>query len=362
MRLVEIANVERAWVKLQFGRQLRIKQYARIQKMLEAGLPLLRILEELHERASDNGKRRGDVNAVVLAEWKNKLQNGARFSEAIAGWVPQVELMILSAGEDSGQLAVSLKSVIAFATSGNQIRSAITGGLAYPLLVTLLILVYIYIFGVHVIPKFAAVVNPAQWHGVARSLYLLSGFVQSWAVYVLIGVAVLVVVMLFSFRRWCGRIRTVLDRFPPYSIYRLMMGSGFLTALAALIAAGTPVDRALVKLGSMSGPWLYERIDAALFGLKSGFNLGEAMKNSGHGFPSPEIVDDLCVYAEFSDFSAAIQRVADDWMTEGTATVNTSMKLLSTMSIFMLAAVVMWLVAGFFGIQQEISNMVRHSG
>jgi type II secretory pathway component PulF len=361
MRL-EIAALERAWAKFQFGRSRRVKQYERIQKMLEAGLPLLRILDELHQRVSDNGKRRGDISAVVLSEWKKKVQNGSRFSEAIEGWVPPVELMILSAGEDAGELAAALKSVIGFAASGNQIRAAIIGGVSYPAMVLVLIVVYIYIFGAHVIPRFGAVVNPANWHGVARSLYLLSGFVQSWAVHVLLGVVIAVAIVIFSFNRWCGPIRNLLDRYPPYSTYRLVVGSGFLTSLAALIAAGTPVDRALMKLAGMSGPWLYERIDAALFGLKSGFNLGEAMKNSGHGFPSPEIVDDLCVYAEYSDFSSAIQRIADEWMTEGRATVDASMKMLSTLSIFLLAAVVMWLVAGFFGIQQEIGNMVRQAG
>ncbi|MDB5728173.1 MAG: type secretion system family protein, partial [Noviherbaspirillum sp.] len=214
----------------------------------------------------------------------------------------------------------------------------------------------------HVIPKFAAVVDPARWHGVARSLYLMSGFVQSWTVYVVMAAVLLVAAMIFSFPRWCGPIRNTLDNYPPYATYRLVVGSGFLTSLAALIAAGTPIDRALMKLSTLSGPWLYERIDAALFGLKSGFNLGEAMKHSGYGFPSEDIIGDLSVYAEYSDFSSAIQRIADEWMKEGTIAVEGSMKVLNTMSIFMLAAVVMWLVAGFFGIQQEISSMVRRGG
>ena len=37
-----------------------------------------------------------------------------------------------------------------------------------------------------------------------------------------------------SMPRWRGNVRVVLDRYAPYSIYRLQVGSGFLMAFSAL--------------------------------------------------------------------------------------------------------------------------------
>ncbi|MDR5671210.1 type II secretion system F family protein, partial [Burkholderia cenocepacia] len=93
-----------------------------------------------------------------------------------------------------------------------------------------------------------------------------------------------------------GNVRAWLDRYPPYSIYRLITGCGFLVALSSLQAAGFTVERSLARLAADATPWLRQRIDDMLFGVKSGLNVGEAMKNAGYRFPSEEIVDDLCVY------------------------------------------------------------------
>lgn len=354
-----ISSIQQQWARTQFNTKMRLNLYARIQKMTSGGLPMLKVLDDLYQRASNQGKKPNDITAIVLADWKGMMQNGRRFSEALKGWAPDFEVMLISTGEDAGELNSALTTVIEFTKARGEIRGVIVGGVAYPTLVLLMAFAYIYIFGVHVIPKFAAVVDPSRWTGAARSLYLMSGFVQQWWTYTLIGIVAFIVCIGISLPAWKGKSRVILDSIPPYSIYRLLVGSGFLMSLSALIGGGIPVDRALAKLSELASPWLRERIDATLIGLKSGHNLGEAMKRSGYRFPSEEIIDDLCVYAEYGGFSVAIKRVADDWLADGVTSVSASMKVLNTGSIFFLAGVVMWLVAGFFGIQQEISNLVR---
>jgi hypothetical protein len=51
--------------------------------------------------------------------------------------------------------------------------------------------------------------------------------------------------------------------------------------------------------------------------------------------------------------------MADEWMAEGVATVQSHMKFFNGLSIVVLAIVIGWLVSGFFGIQQEIAAMTR---
>jgi type II secretory pathway component PulF len=352
-------ELNRRWARTQLTAQARLRIYRKISKMLANGLPLLKILEELELRASHEGRKPGEPLALTLADWRGVVQNGGMLAEAMAWWVPHTEQMIVMAGEQSGRLEASLINVCAVVQYSRRIRAAIVGGLTYPTVILAMTIGYVYLFGKLVIPRFASIVNPERWHGVAKSLYELSRFVQGGMLYCLVALGVLIGVLFYSMPRWSGNVRAVLDRYPPYSIYRLIVGSGFLVAFSSLQAAGFTVERSLSRLATDAKPWLKERIDDMLFGVKSGLNVGEAMKNTGYRFPSQEIVDDLCVYAEYKGFADALHSLATEWMNEGVETIEAQMRVINGAAILMLALVLSWLIGGFFGIQQEIAAMAR---
>jgi type II secretory pathway component PulF len=352
-------ELERWWARAQLGEGARLRLYRKIATMLVNGLPLLKVLEDMQLRASDGGRKPKEAMALVLDDWRRAVQNGQRLSDGMAGWVPSAEQMILSAGEQSGRIEQALLAVINVVQSSQRIRRAVIGGLAYPLAIAVMIVAYVYIFGAHVIPEFARMVDPTQWHGAARSLYLMSNFVRAWMPLLVLAMVGLVVAILLSLPRWCGNKRVLADRMAPYSIYRLINGSSFLVAFAALQASGLTVEKALLRLSGDASPWLRERLDGALMGVKSGLNCGEALRNAGYGFPSQEIVEDLCIYAEYRGFSDALKLLADEWLETGVDRVTAQMKVLNGMAIVSLALVVAWLVTGFFGIQQEIAAMTR---
>jgi type II secretory pathway component PulF len=274
-------------------------------------------------------------------------------------WVPYTEQMIVMAGEQSGRIETALLAVARVVTSGRRIKMAIAGGLTYPVVILSMTLGYLYLFGKLVIPRFAAIVSPERWHGVARSLYVMSEFVQGGMLYCLAVLGLIAALFFYSMPRWAGRARIYFDRYPPYGIYRLVVGSGFLMAFSSLQTAGFTVEKSLTRLSVNAKPWLRQRIDDMLFGVKSGLNVGEAMKSTGYRFPSKEIVDDLCVYAEYKGFAEALQALADEWMQQGVEVIESQMKVLNGFAIVTLALVLSWLITGFFGIQQEIAAMSR---
>jgi type II secretory pathway component PulF len=352
-------ELNRRWARMCLNADERLRIYRKIAKMLGNGLPLLKVLEELEWRASREGRRPNEPLAIVLADWRAAVQNGRMLSEAMETWVPATEQMIVAAGEQAGRLEAALESVTGIVLSTRRIRGAITSGVAYPVGLLMMVLGYLYLFGTRVIPKFAMIANPGDWHGAARSLYVMSGFVQDWMLLVVLLLAAAGVGLAMSLPRWRGPLRLYADRIPPYSIYRLVAGSGFLIAFAALQGAGVTVEKALLKIGAISGPWLRERIDDTLLGVKSGLNAGEALLHTGYQFPSREIVDDLCIYAEYGGFDAALKTLADEWLEEGVTRIAAQMRVLNGAAIVLLALVIGWLVMGFFGIQQEIASMTR---
>lgn len=350
-------DLNRHWARLQLTSAARLRLYRKIGKMLSNGLPLLRVLDELELRASSDGRKPNEPEAIVLADWKRVVQNGGMLAEGMEWWVPYAEQMIILAGEQSGRLEVALESVAGVVTAGSKIRSAVVGGLAYPLAVFAMVIAYIYLFGVRVIPQFARIVDPSRWQGAAHSLYVMSDLVQHWLLVFVALVAAVAFAFWFSLSRWPRGPRIVLDRYPPYSIYRLVNGCGFLMAFASLQTSGYTVEKSLSKLADKASPWLRVRIEDTIFGVRSGLNAGEALKSAGYRFPSKEIVDDLCIYAEYNGFDQALRSLAEEWMEEGVATVDSQMRKLNGIAIGVLSIVIGWLVTGFFGIQQAIATM-----
>jgi type II secretory pathway component PulF len=350
-------DVNRWWAKLQLTSNARLRLYRKIGKMLANGLPLLRVLDELELRASSDGRKPHEAEAIVLADWRRVVQNGGMLAEGMEWWIPYAEQMIILAGEQSGRLELALESVAGVVTAGRKIRSAVIGGLAYPAGVFCMVVAYLYIFGVKVIPQFARIVDPSHWQGAARSMYVMSMVVQQWMLPSVVLIVALIAAFWFSLSRWQRGPRIFLDRVPPYSIYRLINGCGFLVAFASLQSSGYTVEKALSKLAEKASPWLRVRIEDTIFGVRSGLNAGEALKSSGYRFPSKDIVDDLCIYAEYNGFDAALRTLADEWMEEGVTAVSAQMRKLNGVAIGVLSAVIGWLVTGFFGIQQAIATM-----
>ena len=338
---------------------VRLRLYRKIATMLANGLPLLRVLDDLYQRASDHGRSPSQPQAIALFEWKRSVQGGRPLAEGMNEWVPRPEQLVILAAEQSGRLEAGLEAVIDIVRASRQIRSAIVGGAAYPALVAIVVLGYVYLFSALVVPEFARISDPKGWRGAARWLHLMSEWVRDWMPYVVLALAAGVFALFRSLPRWRGNIRLAVDRVPPYSIYRMVCGSGFLFAFSALLSAGITVEKSLVRLCECASPWLRERLEGALLGVKSGLNCGDALKNAGYGFPSPEIIDDLCIHAEYRGFPEVLKMMADEWLEEGVAQISAEMKVLNGIAVGLLAVVIACLVTGMFSIQEQVGAATR---
>lgn len=353
-------DLELWWAKASFGTDIRLSTYRKIGVMLRNGVRLEKVLEDLYKRASDDGRKPKEAMAILFDSWRRVVLNGGRLSDALDGWVPYSEKMIIQAGEEAGKLPENLDAVINVVKSSKKIKSVVLGGIAYPVALLAATLVYLFIFGLKVIPEFTKIVNPDNWGNLARSLYLMSKYVQSFGVPTVAVLIIVIVAIVASMPKLTGNMRVTLDKMPPFSVYRLVIGSGFMLALSALISGGQRIQDALSSLRSSASPYLRERLDGFLLGVNSGMKAGDAMRHSGYDFPSKEIIDDLTVYAEHSnDFSEALQIIAREWLEDGVERITAQMKVLSGMAIITMASFLMWIVAGFFAIQQEIAGLSR---
>lgn len=342
------------------GMNARRRLWIKLAKLLANGVPILDALKTLHERRVMNGLAK-DPMSTALAQWMDRIRNGHRLAAAIEGWAPRDEQMLISAGEQSGRLSDALVNTSEIMVAKTKIRKAVVGGLLYPLIMTMVALSVLVMFSYKIIPEFAKVVSDDKWHGSARLMIDMANFTRDWLV-VMIVLAISAVVALFlSFSRWSNGMRIKLDKYPPFSIYRMLQGSAWTISLAALVSAGVRVENAVQQLGDGAGTWMSDRTSACLRGMRSGLTLGDALAKSGYNFPDREIVDDLGVYSRLSGIDQALSIIGKEWIAESVETIQGMMKGVFGVSVLVVGLLITFMVGGLIGMELQMTSIVQGS-
>lgn len=357
------ANIEKSWAKFSF-RYLsgsgRRRLWNKLAKLISNGVPILVALETIHNRRVAAGAGKQPLS-VALSEWISGMHNGERLSVVIGDWVSDDERMLIAAGEKSGTVEKSLLSAARVMEAKNKISMSVIGGLAYPFILVILAFCVLYLFGFKIVPAFSKIAPPEKWSGVARLMIEISMFAQKWLLVIAAVIGSIVAAFFFSLPRWDSPLRIKLDRYAPYSVYRVMYGSSWLIAFAALIESGVRVENALQDLSATSSPWLKTRIDASLRGIRSGLNVGESLARSGYEFPDREIIDDLGVYSSLSGFDQALLTLGREWLDESVVQIKARMAIVFGVCLLLLSCLVAFMVSGMMSMQLQMAHIMQNS-
>jgi type II secretory pathway component PulF len=351
-----LSDFERKFLKFQLSGKLRMRIYEKLGKFVANGVPVTQALDEIYNHMSLEGKKPKAVAAMVIDEWRRGVRNGRSFARAIQGWAPTGEVSVLDAGEVSGRLDRAIEDVLFVYSASKRIRSALFG-LVYPIVLLGTTCLYLYIFGTKVVPAFQEVLPVAQWEGAGKQMAALAQFVRVGLLPTLVGVGAVVVLIVASFGRWTGKIRQKFDKFPPWTLYRLTVGSSFLISLGALLHAGVSVPEALRVIHATASPWYRERLVATRQQVLNGArNIGDALHKTGFEFPSAEIVMDIRSYAALDGFEDMLDKLSRQWLDESVKMIQGQMDVLRNASIIIMALIFMWIANGMFALQQQISQ------
>lgn len=344
------------FARFQFKSDAKTRQrlWKKLSKLIHDGIPVIPALQEIRGL-----KKPTAPISIAIAEWIRGLNNGRKISDVVKPWVSTEESMLIMAGEQSGTLDVALTSVVKVASAKAEIRSAVIAGLAYPFFLVILAFGMLYLFGYKIIPAFTRSARGDAWYGVARLMIDVSTFVQNWLHWVVVAVALLTIVFFASLPRWNSPVRIWLDRFPPYSIYRVMQGSSWLIALSALVQAGVRIESAMEQLNQGASAWASVRTAAALKGLRSGRNLGESLEKSGYEFPDAEIISDIRIYATKSGFDEALRIIGNDWITESVERIKMLMNLVFGISMMLVGGLIAFVVSGLIAMQLQLTELLQ---
>lgn len=355
-----MVDINRGYAQWMFraSHATRRRIWLKLGKLLGNGVPVVEALDTLHQRRIVL-KGKNDPVALAIEDWLRKMRNGSRLSQAISEWVSHQEQMLISAGEQSGTLDEALRSTAEVMEAGKNIKSAVIGGLFYPLVMALIAFGVLILFAYKIIPEFAQVVPYERWVGFAKFMVDLANFARNWMPLIIGTPVALVVLFLWSLPRWKDGLRIKADKFIPYSIYRILHGSTWMISFAALVGAGVRMENALQQLAEGASPWMKTRIHACLRGMRSGANPGDALARSGYGFPDTEIIDDLGVYARLSGFDQALATIGREWITESVEMIQMMMKVVFGLSVLLVGLFIALMAGGLIAMELQMTAVMQ---
>jgi type II secretory pathway component PulF len=345
---------QRSFAKLFFGGDEKTELMKELGEMMDAGFALNLSLRSLWMVYSKDGKEANAPVPIMLGDWYDKIQQGAKFSEAVKGWFPHAERMIFIAAEQGGAMTGRNPLGSAFRMVGQvsevveNIKSKAWSSLKPIGINVTLMIVMLGMYAYLLVPQLDSIRPPDKaWTGVSYSIILAGEITKIVLVPALIALLLFIVFVFWSLSRLTGRIRIILDEHWPWSIYRMIVGSQFILAAAAMLRSGA-ADKTVLELFEEEGdPYLIERIQGMRVYVKEGKNLGFAMREAGFNFPDSKIIDKLRIYGSMSsDFGKAISMVGEQWLNDGASIIKKRIDAMEARMNMIVSFVVAWLALG----------------
>lgn len=355
MRNLSKAEEYYAKVIIGFANKTRLKLYKKIASLMRNRFSLMDALDMLHEGASNGGKNPGEPLAIAIASWGRSLNNGKTFSEALKGWAPDRERLMLSVG-DVSDLEGALLNLIKVTEGSTKMIRPIIGAITYPSFLMMMAILIIYAIGVYMVPPMIDAAPNVRWRGLAKDLVNLSAWIKNNWLIAFSSLPVVMALIYFTIGIWTGKVRAFFDNIPPWSLYKVFVGISWLLALSALVKGGTPVSTAMRALRRDSTKYLKERIDKTMVFINNGDNLGQALSKTGLNFPDKDVIADLKIYSELDNFEEALDNLANEWLDESVYMIEEKASVLNMVALLSIGAVIAWAVMGTFEMQDQITS------
>lgn len=252
--------------------------------LLRSGLPILQVLDTLIERM-EAGRL-----LETLREVRSDVKGGSALSDAFGrfpGLFPQLYVASLRAGEQSGDLPITLGRYIAYQKRVEAIKAKVRGAMFYPSLLAVAVVAVVTFLLLYVIPNVTKVYVDAN-----VELPLMTRFVIALSDALVTGLPLwlpLLVLGIFLLRRFVQTDRGgyLVDRLKlrlPFfgALFSEYAVAAFCRTLGTTLASGIPVVQSMqMARGVLDNRLLEERLGAAVRRIQEGTRISDSLEQTG---------------------------------------------------------------------------------
>lgn len=354
---------QRRWAKLSLSGKTRARMYERLARPIASGgMRYEDALANLYKRIAF--RQPDDTVAIVLRTVLYHLSSGDDLDQGLAYFIPLNELLLIQAGAANGNVAKGLFDAANSIKRNKAIVAVSLRATIFPVLILFAVLGCLYIMGAMLVPEFERGMPREEWTGAGVILRYLGNFTAANGfVYLSALCLALLVLVVFSLKRWAGAGRSVADHFPPYSLYKTFTGSAWLLVLSSMSSSGQPVWQSLATIHQVAvnqgNRYVAARTSAVIKSNAKGHDsVANAMEDAGNGFPDHELIADLVLMAGNKDFNKQMSEITNDWIEDRVETVKNTAFLLEILLLILSAILLGAFMFAFFDVQQQFTQSV----
>lgn len=321
--------------------------FEKYQVLLENQLTYMQITERMHNRM----KNKDSVEGLFLQHIMNNLSEGKTFGEALQGWASANEITIISAGETSGSPAKGFKECVSLMEKLIEMRSVIISASIYPGFLMLALFGVIAGFAKGMVPILMDFSDVSTWPEHAVTLKNFTTWITDNIGLVLFLLFLLSWVVMKSLPKYTGSFRDkILDKIPPYSLYKEIQAGLFLSSLSTLLRSNMTFLNSLEFIESESPKYVKDKIIEIIDNTNEGRSEGEAINIDFIG----DIGDDIEDFSMGSDIGTAMSKLGDSIVKEKINKIKTSAGMLKFFAMIIVFVMVIWSYISFIGITQSL--------
>lgn len=348
------SSLQAIFDRLIFDVDIRQKTWRKLSAQLRHDVNLEYALKVMRDRHKERKQTR---LAHIFDQIIKGIRYGESFDVALHGLVPPEELLLLRGGHVSGRLSESLELTAKLIDAQKAIKKAVVGAVVYPFVLIAMLIAVLVVLSVQVVPALSQLADPSSFTGAASLLFSVASVVASpLGVALLVGFFGLIATIFITLPFWTGKSRLMVEHLPPWSIYRLVVGTMWLFTIATSLRADIPIMQVLDDMLKCNPrPWLKERIEAIYEQYNLGKKFGNVLADSGLRFPDPAIVDDILVYSSLPEFETLLRSLAQEWLEGGIARIKEQSTILNAVLLMCIIGTMCLLGVAIISIQQQLS-------
>lgn len=336
--------------------KVRIKIYDKMRSLISNTMSLNQVVNKLLGRKKPN-QIYTQPDAAFLYAVSEGFRQGLPLSEVLKEWSSPGEVMLVRAGEDSGDLQRSFETIKSLLQKTSTMKKTVISEVSYPIFLMILLFIMIIAFADFMLPTLVEMSNPSDWDGKSQTLYSLSTTLsEQWPIIVpfIIGLCFLIT---YSIPRLRGKLRDRLDMFPPYSIYKTIQSGILLISLGTLMSAGVSFRKSLVSIQENSGPYLSGKVKEIVDNVDSGMDNGKAMNTEFIGSIGADIED----YSSGASIEEALNQLGNTAIDNTVETIKKRAGYVRTFSLFLVGGFIIWMYGSFMSIVNEVTNQASNA-
>lgn len=247
------ARIVLAFKHIQFGGKAQLAFLEDLYLLVNDGIPPNRAIDMLTQVTTG-------ISKDVAASISQKIGEGQPLAEGMREWFNPNVIEIIRVGEEGGALAETMKSAINTLGQRSSTLGAFLSAILYPLMVIVMACCIIIYLNTTVFVQFRAIKPIEQWPDAGRSLVAIAGIIQHWWWVVIIIIAGVIFGIRKVLDNYAGELRPVLDKFPPFSLYRRFAAARLMETLGLLVANGVVFKSAIKVMQYQANPYVVSHL------------------------------------------------------------------------------------------------------